>query len=128
MFVALGLFIFDTSTALYNDIERRRSWAQARTDRFGALPAAQFTGPASDTITLTGTLLPEVCGKYSQIEQLAEMADTGDAYPFVMRDGVVGFYTIESLTDKHTNLIEGGFARTIDFQLELMRVADETTA
>jgi phage protein U len=124
MFVAIGLFIFDTGTALYNEFERHRIWAQARKDRFGVLPAVQFTGPASDSISISGTLIPEITGKYSHIETLAEMANTGDAYPVVMRDQVMGFFTIESLEEKHTNIIEGGYARSIDFTIELMRVEE----
>jgi phage protein U len=54
------------------------------------------------------------------------MADAGDAYPLVNGAGfILGYYTIESLNERHSNLIFDGYARMVEFQIELMRVADE---
>lgn len=126
MLASLGLFIFDPSTALYEQMGRRYGWNHARSDRFGALPAAQFTGPQNDTLSIMGTLVPEICGKFSVIQTLVDMGNTGDAYPFSLGDGtVLGFFTIENLDTNMRNIIDNGYARTIDFTLDLERVADE---
>ncbi|RSU73154.1 oxidoreductase [Sphingomonas sp. S-NIH.Pt3_0716] len=127
MLAALGQFVFDTSSALFDQLERQRSWRHARTDRFGAMAASQYTGPGDDRIRLSGRLIPEICGSYySSIETLAEMAGTGDAYPFVKGSGdVLGQFTIEIIDERHTNLVDTGQARAVDFTIELSRVPEE---
>jgi len=126
MLYALGLFAFDMSTLLFADLERDRSWRHPETEVFGALPSSQFVGPGSDTVSLTGTLIPEVCGSYSSIEKIAAMGDTGDAYPLVRGDGkVLGNFVIKRLNEKHANLIDTGQARNVEFSIELSRVPEE---
>ena len=52
------------------------------------------------------------------------MADQGEAYPLSNGAGVVlGNFTIDSLDEKHTVLIDAGLPRVIGFALELTRVA-----
>ena len=127
MLAALGMFVFEPNTALFDQLERQRSWRHARTERFGAMAASQFTGPGDDRVRLSGTLVPEICGSYhSSLETLAEMADAGEAYALVTGSGkVLGQYTIEILDERHTNLVDTGDARTVDFTIELSRVPDE---
>jgi phage protein U len=125
MFYALGLFAFDTSTLLFSDLDRNRRWRHPRTEVFGALPTSQFVGPGEDTVTLTGIAIPEICGKYSFITTLAAMADQGDAYPLVRGDGMVlGHFTIERLAERHSNMIDTGQARSVEFTIDLSRVPD----
>jgi phage protein U len=123
MLAALGMFIFDTDSALFDELSRRRSWRHGRTERFGARAASQFLGPGQDQVTLSGKLIPELAGSYSSIEKLVEMADTGEAYP--LADGlgnILGSFTIETIDEQHSNLIDTGRARTIDFSIDLERV------
>lgn len=123
MLAALGMFVFETDSALFDELARTRNWRHAKTDRFGSRPASQFVGPGDDAVTLTGKLVPLLAGKYSAIERLAEMADTGDAWPLADGTGkILGSYTIETLDEKHGNLASNGKARTIDFTLSLRRV------
>lgn len=125
MFYAIGLFAFDTSTLLFSDLDRNRSWRHPRTEVFGSLAASQYVGPGEDTVNISGVAIPEICGKYSQITALAAMADAGDAYPLVRGDGMVlGHFTIERMTERHSNMIDTGEARSIEFTLELSRVPD----
>lgn len=127
MLAAIGQFVFSPSTALFDQLERQRSWRHARTERFGARAASQFTGPGDDRVRISGMLVPEICGSYhSSIETLAEMADTGEAYPLVKGSGtVLGHYTIEIIDERHSNLVDNGQARAVDFTIELSRVPEE---
>lgn len=123
MLAALGMFVFDTDSALFNELARQRSWRHARTERFGARAASQFLGPGDDHISLTGKLVPELAGSYSAIEKLVEMADAGEAYP--LADGlgnILGQFTIDAMEEQHQNLIDTGRARTVDFRIDLQRV------
>ena len=54
MLAALGMFIFDTDTTLFDELSRRRSWRHGRTERFGARAASQYLGPGEDQVTLSG--------------------------------------------------------------------------
>lgn len=123
MLAALGMFVFDIDSLLFEEMTRRRSWRHGRTDRFGARAAGQYLGPGEDAITLSGTLVPELAGRHSAIETLAEMAATGDAFPLADGSGTVhGNFTIENLEERKTNLLDNGQARTTGFTIELLRV------
>lgn len=121
---ALGMFAFTTDSTLFDRLTRSRDWRHERTERFGAIAASQFVGPGADKITLTGRLVPEVLGRYGALETLVEMADTGDAYPFMDGRGqILGHFTIDRVDEGHDNLTEDGRARVKDFTIELTRVA-----
>lgn len=123
MLAGLGLFIFETDSLLFDELSRSREWRHAQTERFGARPASQFLGPGGDTVTLSGTLVPELAGAYSSLDTLAEMADSGDAYPLADGSGTVfGQFTIGKIEERQSNFIVGGRARQIGFTIELTRV------
>lgn len=124
MLAAIGMFIFETDSLLFDELARDREWRHARTDRFGARPASQYLGPGNETVTMSGTLVPELAGEWSSIETLAEMAATGDAYP--LADGAGNFfgqYTIDKISERQTNFVLPGWPRQIAFTIELTRVA-----
>jgi len=124
MLAALGMFVFDMSSVLFDDLCRKRDWRNVRTERFGAFPASQYVGPGDDRITLSGTLVPELAGSYSAITTLASMADAGEAYPLANGAGtILGNFTIDSLDEKHSALIDAGLPRVIGFTIELSRVS-----
>lgn len=121
---ALGMFAFTTDSTLFDKLTRSREWRHERTERFGAIAASQFVGPGAEKITLTGRLVPEVLGRYGALDTLVEMANTGDAYPFIDGRGrVLGHFTIDRVDEGHDNLTENGIARVKDFTIELARVA-----
>lgn len=124
MLAAIGMFVFETDSALFDELARKRSWRHARTERFGARAASQFLGPGDDEVTISGRLVPGLAGRYSSLQRISEMADTGEAYPLADGTGtIMGSFTIEGLDETHRNLIDNGRARLIDFTLTLKRVA-----
>lgn len=124
MLAALGLFVFDTSSTLFETIDRDREWRHERSDRFGARAASQFVGPGADKLVLSGMLVPELVGSWSAIETLAQMADEGEAYPLADGAGnIVGTFTIDRISERKGNLIDTGVARRNEFTIELTRVA-----
>ena len=123
MLAALGMFVFATDSLLFDSLTRDRDWRHGRTDRFGARAASQFLGPGEDKVTLNGTLVPELAGRYSSIETLAEMGDGGDAHQLADGSGnVLGSFTIMNLREQHDILIDNGKARVIGFSIDLQRV------
>lgn len=123
MLAAIGMFVFSSDTALFDGFDRERDWRHERTGRFGARAASQFVGPGDDAVRLSGRLVPEIAGSYSAMEVLAEMAETGEAWPLMDGMGrVLGIFTIDRIGERKTNLVDTGAARSNEFTIELTRV------
>jgi hypothetical protein len=125
MMMALDMFAFEIGTLPYQELQRKWAWRHAQSDRFGALPAAQFVGPGPESISLTGSLIPgEGIGSYTALKTLVEMADTGEAYSLVSGVGeVLGDYFIRSIDQTQSLFFVDGMARKSDFTVELERAA-----
>lgn len=122
MMLALGLFVFELRTLPYQEMQRSMSWRHAEQSRVGERPALQFTGPDADTITLTGTLHPELTGGRLSLDMLETMADQGEALPLVEGSGWIhGMFVVESLQTTRTLFFRDGAARRIDFNIGLKR-------
>lgn len=125
--MTLGMFVFSMDSALYDSLTRSREWRHATAERFGARAASQFIGPGNDNVSLSGRIVPEIAGRYSAIETLADMAKTGDAYPLIDGLGrILGHYRIVRLDEDHVAIMAGGLPRMLDFRLELERTDDDS--
>jgi hypothetical protein len=121
--MTLGMFVFGMDTVPYQDLQRRMTWRHEQSERFGARPASQFVGAGEDSITIAGLVVPELAGRYSAIETLIEMADTGDHWPLMDGTGrVLGDFRIETIDQSHKGVLAGGIPRGIDFAMELKRI------
>lgn len=124
--MTLGMFVFSIDSALYDTLSRSREWRHATAERFGARAASQFVGPGADTIGLTGRIVPEIGGRYSALETIADMAATGDSYPMIDGLGrILGHYRIVRMDEEHGVIMAGGIPRNISFRLELERTDDD---
>lgn len=124
--MALGLFVFAIGTVPYQQLQRQRQWRHPSSSRIGRRPARQFVGPGDDTITLSGTLYPEITGGKLSMAALAAMADTGKAWPLIDGSGTVyGLYVIEDISETGSLFFADGSPRKIDFSLKLTRIDDE---
>ncbi|GHC17531.1 hypothetical protein GCM10010082_05930 [Kushneria pakistanensis] len=83
MLMALGMFVFETSTVPYQELQRCTEWRHASQSRVGDRPAYKFFGPDANTITLSGTLLPELTGGRVDLDETRDMAEQGRAWPLV---------------------------------------------
>lgn len=121
--LTLGLFVFGMDTMAYDELTRRRAWRHAETERMGARAAAQYVGPGEDVVTIAGTLVPEIAGKFSAIDRIVEMADTGDSWPLMDGTGaILGTYRIETMEVQHIVIMAGGIPRIVDFSIDLKRM------
>ncbi|MDM8011766.1 MAG: phage tail protein [Parasphingorhabdus sp.] len=121
--LALGLFAFGMDSLPFSQIERSASWRHGKQERFGARPANQFLGPGEDTITITGTLVPEIAGSRSALPTLHDMADTGDAHALILGTGeLIGNFTINNVAESQSNFLDNGVPRKNDFTITLGRV------
>ncbi len=126
MMAALGLFVFGLHTVPYQQLSRQTQWRHPANARVGRRPARQFVGPGDDTITLSGTLYPEITGGKVSLALLREMAATGKAWPLIEGNGTFhGLFVIDDLAETGSVFFPDGAARKIDFSLKLIRVDDE---
>lgn len=129
MLLALGMFVFGMDSLVYNQIQRRRSWRHPTNDRVGARPAGQFAGPGEDVITLPGVLAPGLTGRREALDELASMADLGEAHTLVDGDGEhFGAYVITDLDETRRHITIDSQPRLIDFTLTLKRMDDDVAA
>lgn len=126
MMMALGLFVFALGTVPYQQLQRQTQWRHPSSSRIGRRPARQFVGPGDDTITLSGTLYPEITGGKISLALLRTMADTGKAWPLIEGSGTVyGLYVIEDIGETGSLFFPDGSARKIEFTIKLTRVDDD---
>lgn len=120
--MTLGLFVFSMESLPFSEFTRKQEWRHAKSSRHQARDAAQYVGPGDDKVTIQGNFAPEVAGDYGSLNRLREMANTGNALPLVDGAGTVhGQFRIITIDERRQNIVIGGFARTIDFAIDLER-------
>jgi uncharacterized protein len=123
MMLSVGLFAFAIPTLAYEELSRRSAWKHATTPRVGARDATQYVGPADETISLSGVAYAELSDGRASIDQLRDMAATGDAWPLVDGTGrVYGAFVITGIDERQKAFFADGTPRQIDFGLDLLRV------
>lgn len=124
--MSLGFFVFMRKTLPFNERSKEMSWNHPTNNVVGSLPKSQFTGKASESVTISGTLMPEITGGKLSLLALEMMAEKGSAYPLI--DGatfmIEGWFVIESISQQYTELFGDGTPRKIDFTMNLKRVDD----
>lgn len=122
--MALGEFVFELSTMVYQQIDRQNSWRHPSTERVGARPAYQFTGPGAESFNLSGVIYKEFSNPKA-LDTLRDMADAGEAYVMVNAAGkVFGLYVIDDVSEQGSFFDREGNPLKIEFTLKLTRVDD----
>lgn len=125
MILSLGMFAFSIPTLAHDELQRRSDWKHARTGRVGARDASQYVGPGDDRISINGTAFAELSDGRASLDQLRDMATTGDAWPLVDGAGrVYGAFVIESIDERQKHFLPDGTPRQIDFGIDLALVED----
>lgn len=126
MLLALGQFVFGMDTAPFQELQRRTQWRHAANPRVGARDVRQFVGLGDDTFNISGTLVPELAGKLSSLDELRKMGNAGEAYALVDGTGTVyGAYLLEEVDTTNKNLRQDGTPRRVDFSITLTRQDDD---
>lgn len=121
--MALGMFLFETGSLAHSELQRKTDWQHATSPRVGARDATQYTGPGTETISLSGSVYAELANGRVSIDELRTMADAGDALPLVDGSGTVfGDFVITAIDERHAYLLDNGIPRRIDFAIDLLRV------
>lgn len=125
MMMTLGMFVFEVKSLPYQQLQRSTQWRHSSQKRVGQRPAYQYLGPGEDTITLSGTLLPEITGGRMTLDDVRIMADEGKAWPLIEGSGrVYGFWSVGAVNETSSAFFQDGVPRKIDFTIDLVRVDD----
>ena len=122
--MTLGFFVFMRKTIPYQSTSRSLSFRHPTNAVLGELPKSQFIGKDSETIEISGTLMPEITGGKISIQMLELMAESGEAFPLIEGASflIKGWFVIESLKEDSTEFFSDGAPRKIDFSMSLKRV------
>jgi len=124
--LALGDYRFSIETAAYQTLQRQHRYRWQTQQRVGRVPAQQFLGKDTETITLKGEILPHFKGGLAQINALRAAAETGQ--PQLLTDGlgnVWGKYVIVAIHEEQDDLLHNGVAGLIRFRLELKEYGED---
>lgn len=121
----LGSYQFSIATAAYQELVRRSEWRWPSQDRFGRQPQLQYTGPGTETITLTGTIITEWRGGIGQLDDMRSLASTGQPQSLVDGYGnLMGRWVIENIEEKQSAFAAFGRPRKQEFTLSLRKYPD----
>jgi len=124
--MSLGMFPFHVPTLAYDELQRRADWRHERSKRVGARDAVQFVGPGNDTISISGAAYAELSQGRASLDELRDMANTGEHWPLVDGAGrVYGSYVITAIDERHKHMFDDGTPRRIDFAVDLLCVYEE---
>ena len=96
--MAWGPFQFETGAAAYEELRHRASSRWERHDIIGRRPAGQYLGPGEETVSLRGTVFPDVTGAGSAatITALLAAAQRKEVYTLLSSDGtIIGPFRLE---------------------------------
>jgi len=122
----LGAFNFSINTAAYQAFSRSTGYRWQAQERYGQLPAQQYTGPGEDAISLSGDIYPDYAGGLHQIDAMRTEAIKGE--PLLLVDGhgyVWGKWVIQSIEESKEVFLSNGAARKMSFVLKIARYGDE---
>ncbi|GLR27807.1 hypothetical protein SAMN05660405_02557 [Psychrobacter pacificensis] len=126
MLASLGLFVFETTTAAFEEVSRKSGYRFGTGNAVGTRPHMQYIGQDNDDISLSGTLYPEITNGIVSLDELRDMAATGKTYALMNGNGYYyGMCYITDISETQSHLLSDGTARKISFSLAL-KLADDS--
>lgn len=122
----IGQFNFSVSTAAYQDFTREVNYRWQPQERFGQIPAQQFTGLGEENISLSGDIYPDYAGGLGQLDNMRLEAGLG--LPLMLVDGqgyIWGKWVIKSIREQQTIFFADGAPRKQSFSMEITRYGDD---
>jgi len=127
--MSLGLFAFSIKTAPFETLKRSTQYRWASKDRVGRAPAYQSVGPGEDSLTIEGTLAPELTGGPKNLDKLREMMASGKVWILTAGTGeVMGKWFITQIEETKSHMLVNSAARKIAFTLSLKFYPDDDDA
>lgn len=126
MLASLGLFVFETTSAAFDELSRKSGYRFGTGNAVGTRPHMQYLGQDNDDISLSGTLYPEITSGIVSLDELRDMAATGKTYALMNGNGYYyGMCYITDISETQSHMLSDGTARKIDFSVAL-KLADDS--
>lgn len=120
--MSLGPITFEIAPLNAHAVTRTHSAEFAEKPVAGIRPPLEWTGEGGETINLTGRVFPRKTGGLGELERLDEARIAGKPLYLMRGDGrPMGWFVIESVTERATYLDARGVGQVIDFDLTLRR-------
>jgi hypothetical protein len=98
--MALGPFMFQSHGFGYNDVGRKLDATWAEIETAAGLNALQWTGPRSETVTITGVLFPHEFGGQGTLDGLRLAAKLGIPLMLVSLGGrIFGTHAVQKIDE-----------------------------
>lgn len=124
----LGSFRFAVYTAAYQELNRSTQYKWGAQEVYGGWDNLQFLGPGEDTQTLTGVIFPEFNGGTTQLNQLRQLAESGEPQLIITGTGkVLGYWAITQIDEGQTLFAAFGVPRRQEFTINLRKYSDDST-
>jgi phage protein U len=121
----LGGFKFSLNTAVFQEFERRTSYAWPAQERVGQYAALQYTGPGDDRVTLPGVIFPDWRGGAGQIDELRALASQGRPLQLITAAGdILGEWVIDAVDERASVFKTDGTPRKQEFVVSLKKYGD----
>jgi phage protein U len=118
----LGDFNFALHIAVPQEMRRSAEYKWPSQERFGQLPALQFTGPGEETITLPGVVYPQWRGSANAMAKLRAMGARGQPYLLMDAQGnMYGRWVIKGVEETRSAFAAFTMPRKIEFNVTLQR-------
>ena len=124
--MALGEYRFSLTTAAYEEFTHSAEYRWAAQERLGRLPARQYLGPGSETVSLRGVLHPHYRGGMGQLDRMRTEAARGE--PLRMTEGngrIWGDWVVTRVEETRRVFDADGAPRRVEFRLELARYGED---
>ncbi|MDG4877665.1 phage tail protein [Mesorhizobium sp. WSM4935] len=90
----------------------------------GAMPPLEDVGVGSETLTISGRLIPSKLGGLGTLNILRNAQAAGTPQLVTRGDGsVFGFYVVQSVNDEHTFLDRDGVGQVVDITVKMQKAA-----
>ncbi len=130
VYAKLGDVSFVTGVSDYQQIARTHTNRWVQQNRLGRTPAMQYVGADAETVSITGTVIPEYAGKHDLLKDLRALADTGTAQPLYVhwRTGeYVGLWCITSVQETQSGQrFKDGLPATVSYSIALTAYGEDT--
>lgn len=122
MLYALGAVAFEVWPLNAQSVDRSAETSFAEKPVLGRRPPLEYVGEGAETIRMSGKIFPQKLGGLDELEALDEQRRAGKAMPLMRGDGKpLGWFVIESLTERATYLDQRGVGKVVEFDLSLRR-------
>lgn len=126
MLFQIGPLTLDTFPFSADSFDHQGGADLAAKDVMGGLRPREHTGEADDSVTISGQLLPTKLGGLAEMELAFSLSTSATPVPLMRGDGrVLGWYVIEKVSEKHTDLTRFGVGFVVRYTLSLTKVGTD---